>query len=230
MKHLKLIYLLIFMLIMSNSISAQDWANLEFYKTANAQLEPHQSGEARIVLLGNSIFKNWEKYYPEFFNDKSLVNRAISGQTTPQMLIRFRADVIDLKPEVVVILAGTNDIAGNTGPTTLKMIMDNISSMAELAIENEIKVVLCSVLPTLDYPWKTGLNPSGKIIALNKLIKDYADQKGIEYLDYYSMLVDEKGGLKTELTFDGVHPNKEGYLQMAPLTVETIKNTLTQKK
>jgi len=230
MKHLKLIILLFFAQCIGGSIFAQDWANLEFYKTSNAQLESLQPGETRIVLMGNSIFKNWEKYSPEFFNNKAIVNRAISGQTTPQMLIRLKADVIDLNPDVVMILAGTNDIAGNTGPSTLKMIMDNISSMSELATANGITVVLCAVLPTLDYPWKPGLNPSEKIIALNKMIQDYANQKGLIYLDYYSFLVDEQGGFKPQLTFDGVHPNTEGYLQMAPLTLETIKIALSKRK
>ena len=160
---------------------------------------------------------------------KPYVNRGISGQTTPQMLVRFRADVIGLKPAVVVILAGTNDIAGNTGPSTIEMIMDNIVSMTELAQANGIKVVLSSVLPVFDYPWKPGLNPAEKIAALNKFIKNYADKNGIVYLDYYSSMVDERKGLKDEYTSDGVHPNEAGYKVMEPLAEEAIEKVLNQK-
>ena len=131
-------------------------------------------------------------YQPEFFEGKPYVNRGISGQTTPQMLVRFRQDVIDLKPKVVVILAGTNDIAGNTGPSTLQMIADNIMSMAELAEANGIKVVLCSVLPAYDYPWRKGLMPNEKIPALNTMIKSYVNSKGLVYLDYFSAMTDGK--------------------------------------
>jgi len=164
---------------------AQDWANLNRFKDENAKLGSPASGENRIVFLGNSITENWGYRSPVFFSSKPYVNRGIDGQTTPQMLIRFRADVINLKPAVVVILAGTNDIAGNTGPSTIKMIGDNIMSMAELAKANDIKVILSSVLPAFDYPWEPGKNPSGKIVKLNRVIKDYTDKSGIVYLDYF---------------------------------------------
>ncbi|MBW8325362.1 MAG: hypothetical protein K0M50_11405, partial [Prolixibacteraceae bacterium] len=144
-------------------------------------------------------------------------------------LVRFRPDVINLKPAVVVILAGTNDIAGNTGPSTLEMIMDNLISMAELAKANQIKVVLCSVVPAFDYPWKPGLEPAEKIAKLNAMIKSYADQNGLVYLDYYSAMVDERKGLKKEYSEDGVHPNVDGYKIMAPLAEAAIKKVLGKK-
>jgi lysophospholipase L1-like esterase len=176
--------------------------------------------------MGNSITEGWSKFLPEFFEAKPYVNRGISGQTTPQMLLRFRQDVINLKPKVVIILAGTNDIAGNTGPSTLQMIMDNIISMTELSISNDIKVVLCSVIPAFDYPWSTGLNPNEKIPQLNNMIKTYAESNNLYYLDYFSKMADENNGLKDELTYDGVHPNKAGYEVMSPLAEEAIKKAL----
>ena len=208
---------------------AQDWANLNRFKDENAKLGSPASGENRIVFLGNSITENWGYRSPVFFFSKPYVNRGIDGQTTPQMLIRFRADVINLKPAVVVILAGTNDIAGNTGPSTIEMIGDNIMSMAELAKANGIKVILSSVLPAFDYPWEPGKNPSGKIVKLNRIIKDYADKRGIVYLDYFQSMVDDRNGLKDEFTNDGVHPNAAGYKVMAPLAEEAIAKALNQK-
>lgn len=208
--------------------NAQDWGNLERYKVDNAKLGPPARGEKRVVFMGNSITEGWSRFYPDFFSGKPYINRGISGQTTPQMLVRFRSDVINLKPAVVVILAGTNDIAGNTGPSTLEMIEDNIISMAELARANGIKVVLSSVLPAFDYPWKPGLNPAEKIAALNEMIKTYAKKNGIVYLDYYSSMVNEKKGLKDEYTYDGVHPNEAGYKVMAPLAEEAIAKALSQ--
>ncbi|MEN8125177.1 MAG: SGNH/GDSL hydrolase family protein [Bacteroidota bacterium] len=205
---------------------AQDWANSNHFKTENEKLGKPKTNENRIVFMGNSITESWGSMSPEFFSGKPYINRGIGGQTTPQMLIRFRPDVIDLKPKVVVILAGTNDIAGNTGPATLKMISDNIFSMAELAKTNGIKVILSSILPAFDYPWKPGLQPAEKIIRLNELIKNYAIRNGIEYLDYHSSMSDQRNGLKDEYTYDGVHPNKKGYQVMAPLAEEAIKNVL----
>jgi lysophospholipase L1-like esterase len=178
--------------------------------------------------MGNSITEGWGSLDPGFFKGKPYINRGISGQTTPQMLVRFRADVINLKPTVVVILAGTNDIAGNTGPSTLEMIEDNLTSMAELAKANGILVILSSVLPVFDYPWKPGMNPVVKIAKLNEWIKHYANQHGLIYLDYYSSMVDERKGLKSAYTEDGVHPNEAGYKIMAPLTEEAIAKALKQ--
>ena len=153
---------------------ADDWAQLDFYKKLNSEIDLPSRNENRIVFMGNSITEGWGQLYPEYFSKKSFINRGISGQTTPQMLIRFRPDVIDLKPVIVIILAGINDIAGNTGPSTVKMICDNIISMAELAKINGIKVILSSVLPAGSYPWEPGIDPSKKIIAVNKIINDYS--------------------------------------------------------
>jgi lysophospholipase L1-like esterase len=228
MKTLEFPLLILFMLLGELSY-AQDWAALDHYKTDNAALRDPLPGETRVIFMGNSITEDWGKFHPAFFSSKSYINRGISGQTTPQMLVRFRSDVINLKPALVVILGGTNDIAGNTGPSTLEMIIDNIKSMAELAKTNGIKVVLCSVLPVYEYPWKPGMNPVEKIAALNKLIKKYANQHNLVYLDYYSAMADSHFGLKTELTYDGVHPNEAGYRIMEPLAEEAIFEALNRK-
>ena len=229
MKNLKLpLGILLLLVFMVELTYAQDWANLNRYGAENTKLGLPSLSENRIVFMGNSITEGWGQLSPNFFSGKPYINRGISGQTTPQMLLRFRADVINLKPVVVVILAGTNDIAGNTGPSTLEMIMDNIISMSELAKANGIKVVLCSVIPAFDYPWKPGLNPDKKIGELNEIIKNYADSHGIIYLDYYLSMVDEKKGLKDEYTYDGVHPNKAGYKVMEPLVEQAILKALKQ--
>ncbi|MDP4185933.1 MAG: SGNH/GDSL hydrolase family protein [Bacteroidota bacterium] len=207
---------------------AQDWPNLARFRDANAKLAPVAKNEARVVFMGNSITEGWINTCPDFFSTHSYVNRGISGQTTPQMLIRFRQDVINLNPSVVVILAGTNDIAGNTGPSTLEMIEDNLASMAELANAHGIKVILSSVLPVYDYPWRPGLNPAEKIVTLNKWIQEYAAKNNLTYLDYYSSLVDERKGMKAEYSKDGVHPNEAGYKVMMPLVEEAIKSVLSE--
>jgi len=213
--------------ISQNDELINDWPNLAKYKKDNLKIGLPKSGEDRVVFMGNSITEGWAQDNPEFFEGKSYINRGISGQTTPQMLVRFRADVVNLKPKVVVILAGTNDIAENTGPTTLEMIEDNIASMVEIAKANNIKVVLCSVLPAYDYPWKPGLNPAEKIVNLNKWIKDHATKNGISYVDFYTPMADERNGLKKEFSEDGVHPNKKGYVVMAPLVEKAIADALT---
>ena len=176
--------------------------------------------------MGNSITDAWAQYFDSMFPGKPYVGRGISGQTTPQMLVRFRQDVIALKPAVVVILAGTNDIAGNTGPSTLEMIEDNLASMTELAQANGIRVVLSSVLPVFDYPWKPGLEPAPKIVALNAWIRNYATAHGAIYLDYYTAVADERGGMRSNLSTDGVHPNEAGYRVMAPLAEQAIARAL----
>ena len=230
MKKATLIFsLTLLMLSIGEWSQAQDWPDLSRYKIDNEALGLPLSGETRIVFMGNSITDNWDNTSPDFFKNRPYINRGISGQTTPQMLVRFRPDVIKLKPEVVVILAGTNDIAGNTGPSTLEMIMDNIISMAQLAQSNGIKVILCSVLPAFDYSWRPGKNPVEKIPALNAMIKKYADENNIIYLDYYSAMVDERGGLKVEYTNDGVHPTKVGYDVMEPMVEEAIKKALMKE-
>jgi len=203
-----------------------DWANLQRYREANAKLSSPVKNENRVVFLGNSITAGWAPYFATMFPGKPYIGRGIGGQTTPQMLVRFRQDVIDLKPTVVVILAGTNDIAGNTGPSTIEMIEDNLASMAELAKANGIRVVLSSVLPVYDYPWKPGLEPAPKIIALNKWMKEYAREHGAVYLDYHSAMADSRGGMRSELANDGVHPNEAGYRIMAPLAEEAIQKAL----
>ncbi|TDS20830.1 lysophospholipase L1-like esterase [Maribacter caenipelagi] len=210
------------------TINAQDWADLKHFEKANAAVPAVQDNEDRIIFMGNSITIGWLNSRPEFFEGKPYINRGISGQTTPQMLIRFRQDVINLNPKVVTILAGTNDIAGNTGPSTLEMIMDNIKGMAELAEANDIKVILSSTLPAYDYPWKPGLEPSNKIIALNKRIKEYADAKGHIYLDYFSAMVDERNGLPKKYARDEVHPTVEGYMVMEPLVEAAITKALNK--
>ncbi|PWA09418.1 acylhydrolase [Flavobacterium laiguense] len=209
---------------MAGKAKAQDWANLNKYKNENILLAPPASGEKRVVYFGDSITEGWGTIYPDFFIGKTYINRGISGQTTPQMLLRFRTDVIELKPKIVVILAGTNDIAGNTGPATLEMILGNLISMCELAKANDIKVVLCSVLPAYDYPWKSGLEPAEKIAALNKMIIKYAKANNIAYVDYYSTMVDDRKGLKSIYSQDGVHPNKEGYRVMGSIIGTVISN------
>lgn len=229
MKSLKLTFTLLMLSFFTGIAVAQDWANTTRFKEENAKLAPPASGENRVVFMGNSITEGWINTDPDFFAGKSYVNRGISGQTTPQMLVRFRPDVINLKPALVVILAGTNDIAGNTGPSTLEMIMDNLISMAELAKANKIKVVLSSVLPAFDYPWKPGLEPAPKIVKLNEMIKNYAEKNNIVYLDYFSSMADERNGLKKELTNDGVHPTGAGYKIMEPLAEEAIRKALGEK-
>jgi lysophospholipase L1-like esterase len=206
-----------------------DWPNFARYREANEKLGLPAASESRVVFMGNSITDGWIRSSPEFFAGKAYVDRGISGQTTPQMLVRFRADVINLKPKLVLILGGTNDIAGNTGPSTLEMIEDNIASMAELAKANGIKVILCSILPVYDYPWKPGLEPAEKIVTVNKWMKEYAAKNGCEYLDYFSAVVDDRKGMKTEYSKDGVHPNKEGYKVMEVLAEAAIKKALKKK-
>jgi len=206
-----------------------DWAWLNRFAGDNKKLQKPKQGEQRVVFMGNSITEGWKNADSLFFIKHPYVNRGISGQTTPQMLLRFRQDVIDLEPAAVVILAGTNDIAGNTGPETLEQILNNISSMAELARAHKIKVVLSSVLPAYDYPWKPGLEPAEKIVALNKMIKDYALKNGFVYLDYFSAMSDEKHGLRTGLGDDGVHPNLAGYKIMEPLVEKAISEALKKK-
>ena len=203
-----------------------DWPNFNRYRKANEKLGLPSAGEKRVVFMGNSITDGWIRISPEFFEGKPFIDRGISGQTTPQMLVRFRADVIHLKPKVVLILGGTNDIAGNTGPSTLEMIEDNLASMAELAKANGIRVIMCSVLPVYDYPWKPGLEPAEKIVTLNKWIKAYASKHKCDYLDYYSSVVDDRKGMKAEYSKDGVHPNKEGYKVMELLAEKAIKKAL----
>ena len=203
-----------------------DWASLSRYRAANDSVPPPAPGENRVVYIGDSITESWAAFFPALFPGKPYIARGISGQTTPQILVRFRQDVVQLKPTVVVILAGTNDIAGNTGPSSLEMIQDNLASMAEIARANGIRVVLASVLPAHDYPWKRGLDPAPKIVALNSWIRGYAEETGAVYLDYHSAMADARGGLRADLTEDGVHPNAAGYAVMAPLAEAAIARAI----
>jgi lysophospholipase L1-like esterase len=205
-----------------------DWPQLGRYKVDNAALGPVGQGEQRVVFYGDSITDGWGRRpnTGEFFPGKAYVNRGISGQTTPQMVVRFRQDVINLHPAAVVILAGTNDVAGNTGPMTPEMTEDNFRSMIDLAKANGIRVILASITPAADYPWKPGLAPAAKIKALNDWLKGYCVTRSVAYLDYYSALVGEDGGMKPGLSFDGVHPNAAGYAIMAPLAQAAIDKAL----
>ncbi|WP_299682991.1 SGNH/GDSL hydrolase family protein [uncultured Dokdonia sp.] len=206
--------------------SAQDWPNLKRYKEENEVLKiPNKD---RIVFIGDSITEGWLRERPEFFENKPYVNRGVDGQTTPQILLRFRQDVINLKPSVVVILAGINDIAGNTGFSTIQMIEDNIISMEELAKANNIKVILCSVLPAYHFYWRKGLKPAEKVIELNARLKTYTTQNNLIYVDYFTSMANTSNGLKEELGRDGIHPNVAGYLIMEPLIEEAISKALTQ--
>lgn len=199
-----------------------DWANLAYYQKENCELPQPSENEHRVVFMGNSITEGWTGHSPEFFQGKPYINRGIGGQTTPQMLIRFKQDVVDLRPEIVVILAGTNDLAGNTGTSTNQMIIDNISSMAEIATANGIKVILSSILPVYDYPWRPGLFPSQRIIEINKWMQSYCKANDHIYLDYFSAMVDERNGLPKKYAADGVHPTKEGYSVMEQLVEQAI--------
>ena len=216
----------------NQEIAPNNWrtfASIARYDKANLELKLHMKAENRVVFMGNSITEGWVQLSPSFFKDRDYINRGISGQTTPQMLLRFRPDVIDLNPKVVVILAGTNDIAGNTGYTSLETIIGNIKSMAEIANANGIKVIISSILPAIEYLWKPDLEPATKIISINKALKAYAKDNNFIYLDYFSAMVDDKGGLKVpEFTAanDLVHPNKAGYLVMGKLAEQAINTAL----
>jgi acyl-CoA thioesterase I len=204
-----------------------DFPWLARFREADSTLPPPAEGEKRVVFMGDSITEGWHLDGPDgSFPGKPYINRGISGQTTPQMLVRFRQDVIDLKPRVVLLLAGTNDIAGNTGPMTLEQTEGNIASMAELAAANKIRVVLCSITPAFDYSWAPGLTPAPKIVALNMWIKDYAARKGYVYVDFHTAMKDERDGLPATLSKDGVHPLPAGYAVMAPLAQAGIEKAL----
>jgi lysophospholipase L1-like esterase len=229
-----LLIALLLTLACSQKINSQDWnefANTSRYDKANLELKLHATANNRVVFMGNSITEGWVQMRPDFFDNRDYINRGIGGQTTPQMLLRFRQDVVDLNPKVVVILAGTNDIAGNSGYISLEAIISTIKSMAEIANANEIKVIISSILPAIDYPWKPGLDPASKIITINKALKVFSEENNFIYLDYYSAMVDDKGGLKVpEYTAanDLVHPNKDGYLVMEKLAEIAINKALNK--
>jgi lysophospholipase L1-like esterase len=203
-----------------------DWAQLAYYRDANKALAPAVPGEDRVVFYGASMTELWGRNGSSFFPGKPYVNRGISGQTTAQMVVRFRQDVVNLRPKVVVILAGTNDIAGNTGPMTPEMTENNWQSMADMARANGIKVIFASTTPSTDIPWRRGLHPAEKIRALDAWLQGYCSLHGFTYLDYYSALVNAEGGMKTEYTVDGVHASVKGYEVMAPLAQAAIDKAL----
>lgn len=205
-----------------------DFANLERFHDEDAKLGAPAAGEERVVFMGDSITEGWK--LETSFPGKTYINRGIGGQSSSQMVLRFRQDVIDLKPKAVLILAGTNDFAGNTGPVTLEQLEGNSMSMADLANANGIRVVMCSVLPSVGFRWHPEVgNPAPRIAALNQWMKGYAADKGYVYVDYYSAMKDEEGGLPKKLSADGVHPTAEGYALMAPLAEAGIAKALKEK-
>ena len=235
MKHNKLtIIIFLFSIIMSNNAqeivtagggTLKDWAHLKKYEKDNERLKKLNDPD-RVIFIGNSITEGWSNFDKDFFINNPFVNRGISGQTTPQMLIRFRPDVVNLNPKAVVILAGINDIAGNTGPISLENTAENIISMAEIAQANNIKVYICSTLPAIDFPWSPGLEPSPKVIKLNTILEDYCIKNNITYVDYFSSMSDDRGGLKVpEYTNadDLVHPNLAGYKVMEKIILSALE-------
>ena len=228
MKNILYIYILTSLVILSNYVTAQELINLNKYKEENLSLGLPKQGENRIVFMGNSITEGWKSLSPNFFLDNNYVNRGIGGETSTQMLLRFRSDVINLKPSAVVILAGINDIAENQGPISIPDIARNIFFMSQLASENNIKVILCSVLPAYDFPWRPGLNPKDKVISLNDLIQKHAQENSFEYVDYFSSMVDERKGLIKEYGNDEVHPNLEGYKVMESIIQKSINKVLNK--
>lgn len=219
MKRLLLSFAFLSLSVYSQNNMNNDWANLNKYASENQNLTPTAKS---VVFMGDSITEFWKMNDLNFFTENSFIDRGIAGQTTPQMLLRFKQDVINLKPETVVILAGINDIAENTGPITIDQIMENIISMVELAKANEIKVVLCSVLPANNFYWNPKLKPADKVIELNLLLKNYSKANKISYVDYYNAMVDNEKGLQKKYGEDGVHPNLEGYKVMETLLLKSL--------
>lgn len=221
--------ILVFLLFSITTFSQEmktDWANISRYSKENDNLKMQDKNENRVVFMGNSITEGWKTNDSEFFFKNKYINRGIGGQTTSQMVVRFRPDVIALKPKLVVILAGINDIAQNNGPIELQDIFGNIVSMVELAKANNIKVVLSSVLPANDFPWKKGMEPAEKVIELNKMLEKYASANKIVFVNYYPKMVNSEKGLDKKYTNDGVHPTLEGYKIMEPLIEEAINKAL----
>jgi lysophospholipase L1-like esterase len=200
-----------------------EWVNFKRYEAENKKVEPPIKNETRVVFMGNSIFEGWIRLRPDFFSGKPYFDRGISGQTTPQMLLRMQDDVIALQPDIMVLKAGINDIAENNAPYNPDHTLDNIKAMAQLARFNKIKVILCSVLPASDFKWRPGLAPADKVIALNEAIKNFANENKFYYLDLYSSVVDDNKGMRKDYASDGVHPTAEGYKVMEPLLEAAIR-------
>lgn len=224
MKRIKFLFTCLFIILSTYCFAQnkQDWAGLGKYAEINKTAPKH----ANAVFMGNSITEGWAKKSPEFFNKNGYICRGASGQVTSQMLLRFRQDVINLSPKCVVILAGTNDIAQNKGYISLENIFGNIVSMCELAKTNGIKVIICSILPVYDYPWRQGLKPAEKIITLNKMLKNYCKNNDIIFADFHSKMKDKVNGLPLEYAKDGVHPTIEGYKVMEKILQPYIEKTL----
>ncbi|MBE6240364.1 MAG: acylhydrolase [Bacteroidales bacterium] len=199
-------------------VSAQDWAKFGRYEKSNSEV----TQKPKAVFMGDSITDGWATKDPDFFSDNNFIGRGISGQTTSHMLVRFQRDVVDLAPKYVLILAGTNDIAKNNGDITLANVLGNIKSMCEIAKANKIKPVICSVLPADRFGWRPGVKPAEEIVKLNKMLKEYADSQKIMYIDYYSVLADENGGLPAKHASDGVHPNLSCYKIMEQIVLDTL--------
>ena len=207
--------------MLNNPIQAQDWPQLSYYQEANKALET-SGNTVEAVFFGDSITEGWPQFNPSFFDSNNFVGRGIGGQTTPQLLLRFRQDVLDLRPKKVILLAGINDIAENTGPISLEAIMENIKEITEMAIANEVEMVLCAVLPANSFPWRPSIIPTNKVIALNQMIMAYALEKNLIYVDYYTPMVNEELGLKSTLGYDTVHPNKTGYSLMEEVLFKSL--------
>ena len=226
MKNLVLIALIFLKSTIYSQDMKTDWANISKYSKENQILKTKDQSENRVVFMGNSIMEGWKTIDPEFFSQNHYINRGIGGQTSSQMLVRFRPDVIALKPKLVIILAGINDIAQNNGPIELQDIFGNIVSMVELAKANNIKVILSSILPTTDFPWKKGMEPAEKVIELNKMLEKYASVNKVDFVNYYPKMVNSEKGLDKKYTNDGVHPTLVGYKVMEPILREAILKAL----
>lgn len=217
---MKIRQLILFLL--SNTLLAQDWPQLSYYQEANKLLKTSEK-PIEAVFFGDSITEGWPQFNPSFFDTNNFVGRGIGGQTTPQLLLRFRQDVIGLRPKKVILLAGINDIAENTGPISLEAIMENIKGMTEMAKANGIEMVLCAVLPANSFPWRPSIDPTHKVIALNQMIKAYAQENNLIYVDYYTPMVNDEKGLISTLGYDTVHPNKAGYDIMEGVLLKTLQ-------
>ncbi|MDP4237841.1 MAG: GDSL-type esterase/lipase family protein [Bacteroidota bacterium] len=219
MKFSKIIFFLsmLFCSVLINAQGTQDWANFGRYTEANKTLKQ----PIKVVFMGNSITEGWVSTDPDFFTNNNYVGRGISGQVSSQMLVRFQSDVISLKPKAAVILAGVNDIALNNGYISVEHIFENIVSMAELAKQHKIKVVLCSVLPAHHFPWRAEVESINQIKELNEKIKNYAYENKIAYADYYTAMVDDRQGLNSKYQRDEVHPNLQGY-KIMELVIQKI--------
>ena len=213
---------LILFFLLSNSLLAQVWRQLSYYQEANKLLKTSEK-PIEALFFGDSITEGWPQFNPSFFDANNFVGRGIGGQTTPQLLLRFRQDVIGLRPKKVILLAGINDIAENTGPISLEAIMENIKGMTEMAKANGIEMVLCAVLPANSFPWRPSIDPTHKVIALNQMIKAYAQENNLIYVDYYTPMVNDEKGLISTLGYDTVHPNKAGYDIMEGVLLKSLQ-------